>query len=61
MHVYMECACQKVRKHMRDVVPLRRRCGVLAVKAGMTHEWDQWGAQVPLTVRWLEDCQVALT
>ena len=41
--------------------PLRRRCGVLAVKAGMTHEWDQWGAQVPLTVLWLDDCQVALT
>ena len=27
----------------------------------MTHEWDQWGAQVPLTVLWLDDCQVALS
>jgi ribosomal protein L3 len=31
---------------------------VLAVKAGMTQEWDEWGARVPLTVLWIDDCQV---
>ncbi|EIE20141.1 translation protein, partial [Coccomyxa subellipsoidea C-169] len=36
-----------------------RRCGVLAVKAGMTQEWDQWGARVPLTVLWVDDCQAS--
>lgn len=38
-----------------------RRCGVLAVKAGMTQEWDQWGARVPLTVLWIDDCQASHT
>ena len=24
----------------------------------MTHEWDAWGVRVPLTVLWIDDCQV---
>lgn len=35
-----------------------RRTGVIAVKAGMTQEWDQNGVRVPLTVLWIDDCQV---
>jgi hypothetical protein len=35
-----------------------RRAGLLAVKAGMTQEWDEWGARVPLTVLWIDDCEV---
>lgn len=38
--------------------PATRRPGVLAVKAGMTHEWDEWGVHVPLTVLWVDECQV---
>jgi large subunit ribosomal protein L3 len=34
------------------------RVGLLAVKCGMTCEWDAWGQRVPLTVVWLDDCQV---
>lgn len=35
-----------------------RRSGVIAVKVGMTQEWDHWGMQIPLTVLWIDDCQV---
>ena len=35
-----------------------RRTGLLAVKAGMTHAWDEHGARVPLTVLWIDSCQV---
>lgn len=35
-----------------------RRVGCLAYKAGMTHEWDEHGVRVPLTVLWIDDCQV---
>lgn len=35
-----------------------RRTGVIAVKAGMTQEWDEWGQRVPLTVLWIDDCEV---
>lgn len=35
-----------------------RRSGVLAVKAGMTHAWDEDGVRIPLTVLWIDTCQV---
>ena len=34
------------------------RVGCLAIKAGMTHDWDEWGVRIPLTVLWIDDCQV---
>jgi hypothetical protein len=37
-----------------------RRCGIVAIKAGMTQEWDEWGVRVPLTVLWVDECQVLL-
>lgn len=42
----------------RDMQPGTRRSGVVAVKVGMTQEWDHWGARIPLTVLWIDDCQV---
>ncbi len=45
----------------QNIVPRRpRRSGVLAVKAGMTHAWDEHGARIPLTVLWIDSCQVCL-
>jgi large subunit ribosomal protein L3 len=37
-----------------------RRTGAIAIKAGMTQEWDQNGVRVPLTVLWIDDCQVCV-
>lgn len=35
-----------------------RRTGVIAVKVGMTQAWDTWSMRIPLTVLWLDSCQV---
>eukprot|EP00891_Asterochloris_glomerata_P005210 jgi/Astpho2/5210/Aster-04787 len=42
----------------RPFLPGSRRCGVLAVKCGMTQEWDSWGVRLPLTVLWIDNCEV---
>ena len=42
----------------RDMAPDSRRTGVIAIKAGMTQEWDQWGVRHPLTVLWLDNVEV---
>lgn len=40
--------------------PDTKRTGVVAVKMGMTQEWDNWGRRLPLTVLWLDGCKVCL-
>lgn len=36
-----------------------RRAGVIAIKAGMMQDWDEYGARVPLTVLWIDECMVS--
>lgn len=35
-----------------------RRSGVIAIKAGMMQDWDEYGVRVPLTVLWIDECMV---
>lgn len=42
----------------REWGPASRRCGALAMKCGMTQEWNPHGVHLPLTVVELEDVQV---
>ena len=39
-------------------VEIKKRTGLLAIKCGMTREWNEHGVAVPLTVLWIDDCQV---
>lgn len=36
-----------------------RRSGVIAIKAGMMQDWDEFGVRVPLTVLWVDECMVS--
>jgi len=31
---------------------------VIAVKVGMSQEWDEWGQRLPLTILWIDECEV---
>lgn len=42
----------------RALTPQSQRSGLIAIKAGMTQDWDEHGAKVPITVLWVDDCQV---
>lgn len=37
-----------------------RRAGVIAIKAGMMQDWDEFGVRVPLTVLWIDECMVGV-
>jgi len=45
----------------RPATEKSKRCGAIAVKLGMTRTWDSYGAMVPLTALWIDDCQVIQT
>eukprot|EP00201_Polytomella_parva_P011914 CAMPEP_0175057222 /NCGR_PEP_ID=MMETSP0052_2-20121109/11137_1 /TAXON_ID=51329 ORGANISM="Polytomella parva, Strain SAG 63-3" /NCGR_SAMPLE_ID=MMETSP0052_2 /ASSEMBLY_ACC=CAM_ASM_000194 /LENGTH=304 /DNA_ID=CAMNT_0016322397 /DNA_START=238 /DNA_END=1152 /DNA_ORIENTATION=+ len=34
------------------------RVGCIAFKAGMTHDWDEHGVRIPLSVLWIDECEV---
>lgn len=38
--------------------PRTRRSGLIAVKVGMTQEWNHWGERIPLTALWIDECEV---
>ncbi|GLC57031.1 54S ribosomal protein L3 [Pleodorina starrii] len=42
----------------RPLTDTSLRVGCIATKAGMTQEWDEHGVRVPLTVLWIDECQV---
>jgi len=35
-----------------------KRTGVIAVKMGMIHDWNNYGVMIPMTVLQIQDCQV---
>lgn len=42
------------------MLPDSHRVGCIAIKAGMTQEWDEHGVRVPLTVLWVDECEVSV-
>lgn len=57
---YSEAAALPAEDESRTMGPETRRTGVVAVKVGMTQEWDNWGRRLPLTVLWVDGCKVCI-